>query len=113
MGDANEERMHVEGIKGRCNPSRFNEQTMMVLCAMVEKETGVREPSLVRELTGRFLQEAYAGLAGRGMDDRCFDSDERFMRALVLETMARAQEYDVSAQIETQLPDRGRGMGNR
>ena len=103
MTDANDDRMHVEGIKSRCNPGKFNDQTMQVLTAMVEQATEVRDQSAVRQLTSNLLDESYKGLARRDMDDRCYESDRHFMRALVLETMARAQEYCINVQTENKL----------
>lgn len=103
-----EERMHVNGIKDRCNPRKMGDQTMIVLRAMVEQATQVHDQSAVRELTDRFIGETYEGLAARPMDDRIFESDRHFMRALTMETMARAQEYSIDVQIDRNLsgPDR-------
>ena len=103
MSDAYEDKLHVESIKKHCHPQSINPQTMIALEVMVGQATEIRDKSLAAKLTQTFLDESYAGLSKRSMDDSYFESEKSFMRALFLETMARAQEYRVDMHSEHNL----------
>ncbi len=93
MTDAYNDKLHVMGIKERCNPAKLTEQTMSVLEGLVQVCSNVHNPATLPALTRKLVSEAYEELSGRGIDDRCYDDDRTFLRSLTTQVEMRARDY--------------------